>query len=249
MELWQLLLYGVVCFGVSVLCGIAGTGGVFVMMPLAVFLGLTPAQAAATGKIPALSVALGSLSGLRGHSRISHWRVLPLIVLALLVGLLTPLCIKVLDQAAFRIFFGLLLLILVPVVLHKRVGVKPSKPSRWQRGTGVMLLSGTLLFQGALSGGLGTLVNVLLVGMLGMTPREANVTKRWSLLVLNITVIAMVFSSGMIDWQLAAVGAVTGFAGSYIGGHIGLHKGDAFVMHVTVFLMAVGGVELLISAL
>jgi uncharacterized membrane protein YfcA len=50
MEPLELALYGGAGFLMSILGGIAGGGGGFVMTPLAIFLGLTPAQAVSTGK-------------------------------------------------------------------------------------------------------------------------------------------------------------------------------------------------------
>jgi len=49
MHAWQLLIYGVTGFVMSVFSGIAGAGGGFVMTPLLILLGLTPAQAVSSG--------------------------------------------------------------------------------------------------------------------------------------------------------------------------------------------------------
>lgn len=249
MEYWQLAIYGVFGFVVSILSGIAGAGGGFIMTPLAIFLGLTPAQSVASGKIAGLSVTLGSLSGIgRKHGRISKWRVIPVMVLAFVIGLLAPLVIKHLDANIYRVVMGVLLILMIPVVIYKKVGLRPGHPKLWQRIAGSGLLALALALQGAFSGGLGTLVNVVLMGMLGMTAIEANITKRWSQLILNSVIIIGVFGSGLIYWPLAAVGAVTTFVGGYIGGKMAVNKGNVFIMRITVAMMAIAGIALLVSA-
>ena len=51
---------------VGILSAIAGGGGGLIMTPLLIFLGLSPAQSVATGKISGLSLSLGSIRGMKG---------------------------------------------------------------------------------------------------------------------------------------------------------------------------------------
>jgi uncharacterized protein len=249
MELWQLAVYGGAGFVMAVLSGIAGAGAGFVTTPLGIILGLSPAQAVATGKFNGLAVSVGSLSGMsKKAGSVSRWKVLPVMLLALLIGLVTPFIIKSLDNDFYQVALAILLLLLIPVVIIKKVGVKKYHPKPWQKWAGSGLLTLSLLLQGIFSGGLGTLVNLVLMGMLGMDAAEANVTKRWSQLILNITIIAGVVGSGLIVWQVAAVGVAATFSGSFLGGRIALRRGNAFVMHVMVVLMLISAITLLATA-
>ena len=54
MEPEKLVILGAVSLLMSILSGIGGGGGGFIMTPLAIFLGLTPQQAIASGKIGGL---------------------------------------------------------------------------------------------------------------------------------------------------------------------------------------------------
>jgi uncharacterized membrane protein YfcA len=249
MEIWQLAIYGAVGFAMSILSGIAGAGAGFVTTPLAIFLGLPPAQAVSTGKLNGLAVSIGSLSGMsKVRSSVTWRRIIPVMLLALAVGLVTPFIIKSLDNSFYRIALGIILLLMIPIVILKKVGLKPRRPKTWQKITGGGLLTLSLLLQGIFSGGLGSLVNIVLMGMLGMTAIEANITKRWSQMILNTTIVLGVVGSGLIVWQVGIVGAVSTLAGSYIGGRMAVYKGNAFIMHVMVALMLVSGVALLLSA-
>ncbi len=246
---WGLIIFGIAGFLSSIMSGIAGAGGGFIMTPLAIFLGLSPAQAVATGKLSGLSVTIGSLSGMsKAHGRVSKARVIPVMVLALAVGLLVPFIIKSLDNDVYRVALGIILLFMIPVVILRKVGIKPHNPTLWQKWLGGTLLTLALFLQGIFSGGLGTLVNIVLMGMMGMTALEANLTKRWSQLILNTAIIFGVVGSGLILWHVAAVGVASAFAGSFIGGRLAVHKGDVFIMQVMVALMFISALALILGA-
>jgi uncharacterized protein len=245
----ELVVFGLAGFLMAILSGIAGAGGGFVMTPLGILLGLTPAQAVATGKFSGLSVTVGSLFGMKSaHGRVSKARVIPVMALALIVGLLVPFVIKALDSDVYRIVLGIILLLMIPIMIIKKVGVVPRNPSIQRRIFGGSLLTLALFLQGVFSGGLGTLVNVVLMGMMGMTAVEANITKRWSQLILNTTIIFGVIGSGLVLWHVALVGVCSTFFGSYIGGKLAVKKGDEFIMRVMIFLMFISAIALILGA-
>jgi uncharacterized membrane protein YfcA len=246
---WGLVIYGAAGFVMSILSGIAGAGGGFVMTPLGILLGLSPAQAVASGKFNGLSVTVGSLFGMKKvHGTVSKARVIPVMVLAFVVGLAVPFAIKTMDSKAYRVTLGVILLLMIPVIIYKKIGIRPHNPSPIQRLFGGMLLSLALALQGIFSGGLGSLVNVVLMGMMGMTAIEANLTKRWSQLILNITVIVGVLGAGLIVWKAVGVGVFSSLAGGYIGGRLGVAKGDVFIMRIMIGLMIISAVALIAGA-
>jgi uncharacterized membrane protein YfcA len=249
MEARQLVIIGVVGLGASILSGIAGAGGGFIMTPLNIVLGMSPAQAVSTGKISGLTVTIGALSGLRkSTTKVSKYKIAAVMSLAFVVGLLAPVAIKTLDNEVYRISLGIILLLLIPVILLKKTGHTSYKPSPLKKGVGGVLLALSMLLQGIFSGGLGTLVNLVLMGFLGMNATEANITKRWSQVLLNTTILAGVIGSGLIVWEVAAVMIPVTLIGGYIGGHLAVKKGNAFVMQVTIVLMLVSGLYLIFSA-
>lgn len=250
METWQLVIYGVVGFIMAILSGIAGAGGGFVMTPLLIFLGLTPAQAVSTGKFNGLAVTVGSLSGLRGHSeQVSKRKIGAVMILAFIIGLIVPFVIKSFDNKWYRITLGIILLLMIPLMIYKKMGIKHSEPSAAKKGLGGVLLAISLFLQGTFSGGLGSLVNIVLMGMLGQTAVEANITKRWSQLILNVTIIFGVLGAGLIVWPAVVVALCAGTAGSYIGGRIAIQKGDTLVVNVMLLLMLASGLILIFGAL
>lgn len=146
---WQLLVYGVVGFGMYILSGASGGGAGFVMTPLAILLGLSPNQAVSTGKINGLAVAVGSLGGLRKTSgKVSWLKITAIMVLAFVVGLFVPFVIKALENDSYRIILGVLLLLMIPVMRLKKMGIKPSRPSLAKKGLGGCLVNSQLVFAG-----------------------------------------------------------------------------------------------------
>jgi hypothetical protein len=250
MEAWQLTLYGVISVIMSVLSGIAGAGGGFIMTPLSILLGLTPAQAVSSGKFNGLAVTLGSLGGLRvNRSHIRKRGIVAISLLALAVGLIVPAVIKAFESQWYQITLGVIILLLIPVMVYKKVGLKPHRPTGLQKSIGSILLAVSLFLQGVFSGGLGTLVNIVLMGFLGMSAIEANITKRLSQVVLNVVIILGVLGSGLIYWPVVFIGMITATLGGYIGGHLALKKGDEFIMTIMIGLMVLSALLLIIDGI
>lgn len=250
MQWWQLIIYGVISFGAMILSGISGGGGGFIMTPLAIFLGLAPAQAISSSKFNGLAGTIGSLTGLRKYkSSVSKRRIAAIMVLAFLVGLLVPFVIKSFESRWYRLTLGIILLLMIPVMIYRKIGIKPHVPSRAQKAGGTVLLTASLFLQGSFSGGLGSLVNVVLMGMLGMTANEAHIVKRCSQFVLNITIIFGVMGAKLIVWPVALVGIIVSFAGTFIGSHIAVKKGDKLAVNVLLLMMCISALVLIVGAL
>lgn len=230
----------------SVASGMGGAGGGFIMTPLLIFLGLSPAQAVATGKISGLAVTLGSLQGLKQHKVKDKRLVYVVCGLALVVGLIAPSIITNLDSELYRRLLGMILLLMIPVLLMHKPNVEKSDSALKKAiGFGALILA--LGLQAVFSGGLGALVNIALITLLGLTPLDANVTKRSSQVLLNAAIVLGVLGSGLIVWKIAIIGAIVAPVGGYIGSKIAVKRGDEFVKRVLVVLVFIAALELLLG--
>lgn len=241
------VIYGAAVFITAIFSGIAGAGGGFIMTPLLIFLGATSAQAVSTGKFSGLAVSIGSLSGLRKVKIHSKRTVLVIVAMALIAGLLAPFVIVNLDNEVYKTLLGILLLVMIPVLYIKKVGQRMTKPGSKKRFLGYALVGLSLWLQGVFSGGVGTFVNVALMGFLGMTALEANVVKRYSQLILNSVILLAVFYTGLVIWPIAIIGSVMALIGGYIGGKLAFKSGDIFVMNIFMIFMLISGVALIIG--
>jgi len=241
----ELILFGVVNVCAAVLSGIGGSGGGFIATPLLIILGLSPAQAVATGKLGGMAVATGSLGGMRRVPKRSRRQMTLILSLAVVIGLLAPFAITRLDSEFYRRVLGILLLAMIPILIVKKVGQAEQEVSPARRLVGYGLLILSMAMAAVFSGGLGTLINIVLMAFLGMSALEANVTKRFTQLTLNIIIFVGLLGSGLIIWRVAAVCMLSGGLGGYIGGKIAAKKSNRFVMGVFMVLMFLSALELL----
>jgi uncharacterized membrane protein YfcA len=250
LEAWQLAIYAVVGFGMAIVSGIAGGGTGFITTPLLILFGLAPSQAISSAKFNGVATSIGSLSGLRGYSgKVNRRNIILIVILAFIIGLFAPFVIKSFQSKYYQITIGALLLAMIPIMIYRRTGVARHETTLARKTLGSGLVGGSLFIQGVFGSGAGSLVNVVLINMLGMTANEANITKRWSQLVLNLTIITGVVGAGLIVWQVVAINVCTGTVGGYIGGHISVKKGDTFAVNVLLVLMLAAGVILIAEAL
>ncbi len=243
----ELVVYGVVNLCVAVLSGVSGSGGGFIVTPLLIFLGLSPAQAVATGKINGITISIGSLGGMRRVPRHSKKLLFAIIFLTVVIGLIAPHVIVRIDANVFQRLIGLITLAMIPVIIISKVGHVDRVTSRHRKLVGLVVIALSLFLQAVFSGGLGTLVNLSLMAFMGMSAIEANVTKRVSQIVLNSVVLLGLLGSGLIVWQAALVGAISAAAGGFVGGKLAVKKGNRFVMITMVGLMFVSGVWLILG--
>jgi uncharacterized membrane protein YfcA len=200
-----LIIYGIATFFTSILSGVGGGGGGFISTPLAIFLGLTPQQAIATGKLNGLAVSIGTVYGFR-KSKLHNWRiVIPIMILASIIGIAAPFFITKLDNHSYRHVLGGLPLLMIPFVLLKKVGNSKKEVSVRMKVIGYTLLVITLFMQAIFSSGMGVLVNIALMMFLGMSALEASATKRISQIVMNSLIFIGVLLSHLVVWRVGLV--------------------------------------------
>jgi uncharacterized membrane protein YfcA len=118
--------------------------------------------------------------------------------------------------------------------------------SREKKTLGYILLAITFLILGVFSSGVGVLINMVLMGLMGMSVLEANVAKRYGGLVLNAVIAIGVLFSGLIVWQVVAVSVVGSLVGGCLGAHVALRKGDECIGKIFAILMLLSGFGLLV---
>lgn len=243
----ELMIYSLIGLAASTLSGVAGGGGGFIMTPLLIFLGLSPAAAVSTGKLSGLSVSIGSLHGFKTEKIKNKKFVILTMAIALVIGLLAPFFIKHLADEFYQRALGLLIIFMIPIVKTRQFGLNSFDPSRRHRVLGWALLVVSLLLQAVFSGGMGVLVLIVLMSLLGMDSITAQITKRWSQVLLNTVIVLGVVSSGLIVWPVAFAGILTSFIGGRLGAKLALKRGNQFVMDVFMVLMFLSGIGLLLS--
>lgn len=242
-----LLIYVIVAFLMSLLSGATGGGGGFIMTPLMIFLGLTPAEAVANGKFGGLSVTIGSLLGLKEHKVSNRKLSIILVVLALTAGLIAPKIIVSIDGEAYETILGMMLMVLSPLIVFKKIGHQTKKVSKSKKIIGLVAIGIVMLLVGIFSGGIGIFINVAMMGLLGMNALDASVTKRYSQLFLNATIIVGLIGSGLFILKVILASTLANAAGGYFGGKLAIKKGSGFVSKMIAVVAFASGAYLVFA--
>ena len=242
-----IILTFLVSLGASVLSGMSGGGGGFILTPYYILIGLTPQQAVATGKVAGLGVAGGAITAFRGKGLVRKKLLLPLIIITIGSSFLAAWLFPKIDAAIFQQVIGVLLILLIPTLFIDKGKLQPGARSRAWIWTGYGVYIAISFTQAMFGAGLAVLLTLNLIMLFGLTGLEANATKRVAQAVQSVLMFVLLLLQGFI---VVGHGIAT-FAGSFIGTHLGsklaIKKGDRFVKYALAVMMAVSGVALLVS--
>lgn len=232
----------------STLSGASGGGAGIVSTPFMVMLGLSPAQAIATAKFTGLGTTLGASSRFYREKLTHKKTVIIFLILGAVSSLIGSLAlVHFSDQSeTLQKLMGIIILTLgIPMLYAKRLGLKPKKRPVWMKSIGLALLFIGVMLQVALGSGVGSLQLIVLMGCFGMTALVASATRRAMQLSVATVSLAVYIISGLVDYQYGLVGLATGIAGSYMGAHIAIKKGDAFVINLFAIISALLALQLI----
>lgn len=217
-----------VAFFSSILSGIAGGGGGFIVAPYWLLIGLSPAQGAATGAFMALGMSGGSLAAFRGAA-LNHLprRVLGvLLAITFVVSCVGPFFLNEIDVAVFAPILAVVTLCSLPFLF-----IRPSLAleSRAARVTGFIALV-LLLFASSFitSSAFSILISAVLLQVFKLGVLEGTAVRRMLGVVQSLVLFALLALLGNFVWAHGVMGILGGITGSYIGTRIALHRGERF---------------------
>jgi len=246
----ELLPYVVfaVTFAASILSGMAGGGGGFIITPFYIAIGLTPQQSIATGKLGALGLDAGAIAAFRGKIKQYRNFTFFLMLLAIVIGFLSSYFIRNIRNENLQLVMGVMNLAMIPLLFIKHRRLKSRRKHYVLRSLSVLLIVAILLLQGTFSSGIGSLVNVFLILFFGFSALEANLIKRQTSIALDIVVLAGLLGAGLINYKYGLIGMAGGLTGGYIGSKLALHEGEKFARYALIVFMAVSGIWLVTTA-
>ncbi len=246
----NLILFAVVNLLAATLSGAAGGGGGLISTPFMVLLGLSPATAIATAKFGGLGLSSGtSLRFFKEH--ITNRRAVIIFSIFGGVGALAGslLLTHFSDQEELleKLMGGIILFAGIPLLYVKGMGLKTTNPPRYLQIIGLGLLAVSVLFQAALSAGIGSLQLVVFMGCFGMTALTASATRRAMQLTVAIISLLVYIIAGLVDYKFGAVSFITSLTGGYLGAHIAVKKGNKFIINVFAITSALLALQLLLG--
>lgn len=231
----------------SILSGIAGGGGGLISAPFFILIGLPPQVAVATTKFGALGLTIGSLAKFSATEHVRKEHVLYLSVLSIAAALVGSRLLLAADDVLIERLVGVVVLVTLPFIFMKDIGLKHLQPSYWKEIAGYSLYFVILVLQAAFGAGVGMMLMIVMMGLLGFTALEANATRRIPGFLLAAVALGVYMVSDVVYYGhgLAMLGGM--IVGGYIGTHIAVKKGNTFVKGVLAITVAILGAKLLIG--
>ena len=230
MELIYLATF-LVAFISSILSGMAGGGGGFIMAPYWLIAGLTPTQGATTGAFMALGMGGGSMAAFRGTSHMpkSKKLVTGLVVLTLLTSAIGPFFLPHISIDVFKPILAILTVGSLPFLFINRKDIEIS--SRNKRLGYVLLAILLILSSFITSSAFSILMAVVLNKVLNMSILQTTVIRRIIGFAQSAVIFVILVVLGGFFWQHAVAGILGGTIGTYIGTKFAINRGEKFAKY------------------
>jgi uncharacterized protein len=244
---WLVVLTFVVSFLASVLSGMGGGGGGFIMIPYYLFIGLPPANALATGKLGGIGVAVGAMTAFKGKGLVHRKWLLPFMGITFVCSLISAWLIPKIDAMVFENIIGIALIVLIPTLFIKKASLQPGHRTKPWIVAGFILYTIFSFLQTLIGTGIGSLLVVILMLLFGLGALEANATKRVAQSVQAFLLFGLLAIQGLVWWAYGIAALIGAVIGNHIGSHIAIRKGDRFVKVMLAVVMLTSGIALLVS--
>lgn len=244
----HLLLYALVNLVASALSGAAGGGAALIGIPTLLLLGLSPTAAIASTKFSGLGLSTGT--SLRFYrEKLTDRRMVVILSLisagGAIVGSLVLVKLSSHEALLQRIMAVAILVVGIPMLYVRGLGLEPKNRTRPIQVLGFCLIVISVIFQAALSSGLGSLQMVVMMACFGMTALVANATRRFMQLTVAVISLIIFIWAGFMNYKFGVAALVTSFIGGYIGAHIAVKKGNKFVINLFAITSALLALQLL----
>lgn len=235
-----------VAFVSSILSGIAGGGGGFVMSPYWLVSGMSPAQGAATGAFMATGMSVSSVAAFRKTDHFPKNRKLLYILSATtLVGsILGAIIVPKIDIQTFKYMLAIITIAALPLLF-----IKPNIKHRLSKyGNIGLLLAIVLLVIGSIitSSAFSILFALTLMAFFNMSVLQMTALRRLVGVVQSVVLFVAFTVQGYLIWQHALAGFIGGSIGSYIGTKYAIKKGETFAKYALAIMSLIGAVALLV---
>ena len=201
----------------SILSGIAGGGGGFVMAPYWLISSMTPAQGATTGAFMASGMSISSVAAFRKTNHFPKDKKLLIIlsVVTFFASILGAIIVPKIDIQAFKYTLAIITISALPLLF-----IKPNMKHRLSRYRGLGLgLAITLLIIGSVitSSAFSILFALTLMTFFNMSVLQMTALRRLVGVVQSAILFVAFAVQGFFIWQHAIAGFIGGSIGSYIG--------------------------------
>lgn len=215
----------------SILSGLAGGGGGFIMAPYWLISGMTPAQGATTGAFMALGMSGSSLAAFRGTEHVSKNRRLTIGLLALtfIASMVGPFFLQHIQVDVFKPILAILTIGSLPLLFIRRKYITLGSHNQ-KIGLlliGLLLLASSFITSSAFS----ILIAIVLSQLLGFSILQGTAVRRSMGIIQSVVIFIILVMLGNFVWQHALAAIAGGMIGSYFGTKFAIKKGETFAKY------------------
>lgn len=245
MEIFFLVGYFVIG-GIGGFLGATVGGGGLLMIPFLMFTGLSAPVAIASARFGDIGFAV-TASYKYWRSNQILWKYVPLLAVLSLAGSLIGANILLsIDPGDLRKVAAVLLLILLPFVLFKKdIGVEHREVGRVRKAITAFIFFVIEVVTGFFAAGTGPLVYYTLMAGFRITITEAVATQMLPFLILTVSSTIVFAMHGLVDYTAGILLFAGTAAGGYIGAHMAVVKGAAWLKGLFAIVIVAAAIKLL----
>jgi uncharacterized membrane protein YfcA len=245
MELIYLATF-LVAFISSILSGVAGGGGGYLMAPYWLLSGMTPAQGATTGGFMAIGMGTSSLAAFRKTDHFPRNKKLSiaLTVITIIASIIGALTLTHIETSSFKTTLAIITILSIPMLFIDRSKIKLN---RRYRNIGIVILILLLLVSSIItSSAFSILIAIGLSQLFNLSILQSTALRRLIGLVQSGVIFTILASQGNFLVFHAVAAIIGGSLGSYIGTRFAIKKGENFAKYALAVGALIGAVALLI---
>lgn len=235
-----------VAFISSILSGIAGSGGGYLMAPYWLIAGMTPAQGATTGGFMAIGMGASSLAAFHKTDHFPRNRRLSiaLTIITIIASIIGAFTLTHIETSSFKTILAIITILSIPMLFIDRSKIKMN--SRY-RNIGITLLILLLMISPVItSSAFSILIAIGLSQLFNLSILQSTALRRLIGLVQSGVIFAILAFQGNFLLLHAVAAIIGGSLGSYIGTRYAIKKGENFAKYALAVGALVGGVALVI---
>lgn len=221
-------------------------GGGLISIPFLIFFGLPPQVAIATDRLGTIGQESAALFKFWQAKKIL-WEYVPILSIMGLVGAVIGANILLnIDSRYLQKIIGILLLAVLPLIIfNKEIAIKRNFTTRLKKGLGFVLYFFVMVYNGIFGAGAGPLSTYNFLYFFGFTIVEANATNTIPWLILGLSSLIIFMLNGIVDYKNGVALLIGMTTGGYIGAHVALKKGDAWVKRLFLIVVIISSIKLL----
>lgn len=222
-----------------------GSGGL-ISIPLLIFFGLPPQVAIATDRLGSVGQTLSALFVFWKEKKIRWNFVFVFTLLAITGSLIGSHILLSFNPKYLQKIVGILLLVLLPLLfIKRRLGVKSISTSIYKKCIGFFNYFLIMIYNGFFGTGAGPFSQFNSLYFFGFTVIESGATGIIPWFFLSITSLIVFIRGGIVDWHNGIVLLIGMAFGGFIGAHIAVTKGEAWIKKLFVLIVIISALKLL----